>query len=458
MLNQLTGHRPVLHATCDANLGQVPPQRPKPRGTWLIDFPALSDRMASLLAKGDTTGDYGVASWGDKRRRSATSHAITAAAAAGCARFGWTRSQFLEAMLQRPSPCGDHARQMGHEQGVRYLDRVWKRALTFIDRQVISCRGDAVADLMALRDAIASCTWRGIAGSTALRVLMAHWHAAKRAGGRVYTLSYREAAEIAGCTARTAYLAVKFRLRRWLRLVERGEGETASTWRLIDGFRAVPGYVAQASNPSFGGAPSGGAIDPAVIERLMGLDAFAHRGLGSSSLKILAALHLQSRQAPKDLTETAMVSLATVYRHLARLAEHGLATKEGDGTLWRLTPLASRAMSDAREGWDEIASDIGTYGTLWRRQQLHRDERAIWQGYVYPRIQERRMPDVTPVRGDEVDDSWVVDGRRVVDPQTGEIIPNLVVASDHRLLFLDHDPDYEELVGSPVPVPGCSTG
>lgn len=186
-----------------------------------------------------------------------------------------------------------------------------------------------------------------------------------------------------------------------------------------------------------------GELDGAVIERLMSLDAFAHRGLGASSLKLLAALHRRDPQSVAELTETALVSTATAYRHLSRLAEHGLVTRE-DG-LWALTETAAEALSGAWEGWETVAAEVGTYGTSWRRQQAHKDQRAVWHGMVVPRLRERRMPDVVPVRGDEVQQDWVVDGC-AIDPATGEIIEDLVVASDGRFLLVVDEPDYDELM------------
>jgi hypothetical protein len=92
-----------------------------------------------------------------------------------------------------------------------------------------------------------------------------------------------------------------------------------------------------------------------------------------------------------------------------------------------------------------VAAEVGTYGTAWRRQQAHKDQRAVWHGMVVPRMRERRMPDVTPVRGDEADQRcrW---GSEVIDPTTGEVIEDFVVASDGRYLLLVEDLDYDELV------------
>ncbi|MFD7835576.1 winged helix-turn-helix domain-containing protein [Streptomyces sp. NPDC059761] len=400
------------------------------------------------MIEGDTRQEYGTStSSSSKTEKSRHRHAVTAATAAGCKRYGWTLQQYSEAMLDQPSKAGDHARSMSPRKAINYIERVWERATELVSKQgVITSRPDAIVDLIDLRDRISNLTWRGTAGSTALRVLLAHWRAAKRAGGRVYTLSYREAAEYAGCSVRTAYLATTKRLTKWLELLDSGAGDQGSTWRLLDGdsqhrhtFRgAQPGGASQDVSEV-----RNGELDGAVIERLMSLDAFAHRGLGSSSLKLLAALHLRNGQTAAELTETAMVSTATAYRHLARLSEHSLVTNTCG--LWELTVTASEALTGAWDGWNEVAAVIGTYGTAWRRQQAHRDQRAVWQGMVLPRIRERRMPNVTPIRGDEPPAEWVNDNH-AVDPQTGEIINDLVVASDGRFILVQDDLDYDDLL------------
>jgi DNA-binding MarR family transcriptional regulator len=452
----------VPHASRDRNLGQLSATAPTMSASeldlhpkhWIRRFPALSPRMTALMIEGDKNFQYGSSdSRSSKTTKSNHSHAVVAASAAACARFGWSQAQFVEAMLDTPSTAGQHARRMvlhkDRDHAVNYVERVWERAETLVEsKTMIAARPDAILDLIALRDRISSADcWRGIAGSTALRVLMAHWHAAKRSGGRMYTLSHREAAEIAGCTTRTAYVASTKRLAGWLKLVESGSGDKGSTWLLLDG------HVSQQRHSSMGAQPEGGTpsvsnlrngdLDGSVIERLMSLDAFAHRGLGSSSLKLISALSLRDGQSAAELMENAMVSQATAYRHLNRLATYDLVLAT-DG-LWTLTEKALEALRDPQETWDTVAFEIGTYGTSWRRQQLHKAEREVWNGMVLPRMRERRMPNVVPIRGDEVDAEWILDDQ-VVDPVTGEIIPDLVVACDGRLMMVVEEPDYEELV------------
>ncbi|MET7363295.1 MarR family winged helix-turn-helix transcriptional regulator [Streptomyces sp. NPDC005562] len=386
----------------------------------------------------------------DKSTRNNHGHAVTCALATATARAGWNKSQYIEALLGS-SKGGNHAKAMrhnkGHEEAEPYLERVWERAKAFTGVSTISDRKDAIADLMRLRAEISAMPWRGTAENTALRVLMAFWHAAMKAGGRAFTLSYREAAEIAGCTVATAHRAVKKRLiNRWLRLMESSKGESGSTWCLLNGShkRNTPKGAPASPCPSDVSSVRNMEIDPAVIHRLMGLDAFAHRGLGMSSLKVLAALAARDGQTVKDLVDSACMSSATAYRVVKLLAKHDLTVRVGE--VWQLTETAQKALSEAWEGWDLVADREGTLGTLKRRQALHRAQREAWLTVTLPRLRERRMPSVTPIRGDEVQGcSW--DGT-AFDPSTGEVFPDLVVASDGRFLFIgsEPEPDYETLV------------
>ncbi|MFD8654182.1 helix-turn-helix domain-containing protein [Streptomyces mirabilis] len=404
--------------------------------------------MAGVLIDGDTEYRYGSTDASSLQSSKAKhGHAITAAIAAAAVRHRWTRDQFTEALIDWPSTGGNHVRNMSMPSAHKYIDKVWDRAVKCVGSGVaVGSRQDSVIDLIELRDKITSSSWRGTTASTALRVLMAHWKAAYRAGGRIYTLSYREAAEMAGCTARTAYIATTQRLKGWIRLMESGAGEKGSEWMLFGG-RSQQRHTPKGAQP--GGAQSNvsnlrnGDLDGAVLTQLMSLDAFAYRGLGASSLKLLAALSRQDRQTAVELTESAMLSVATAYRHLKRLADHGLVTR--DGSLWTLTETATEALSGAWDGWDDVAAHVGTDGTSQRRLELHKAQRLIWHEITLPRLRERRMADVTPIRGDEADSRWTW-GNEVIDPVTGEIISDLVVASDGKLLVAEEELSYEELM------------
>jgi hypothetical protein len=400
---------------------------------YLSSLPILSPRMRALVVEGDVEGTYSIKAkkWRDKSFKDTHGHSVTTAIATAAARTGWKFQQLRDVLLDSPAKGGNHARnkayRRGYDKAVDYLARVWEHAQKVVSESSIASRQDSFADLIRLRDRIGSLAWRGTASSTALRLLMACWHAAYRSGGRRFSLSYREAAELAGCTLATAYKVINRRLRGWLRLLETGEGESGSTWYLLDGSRS---------------AEQAGDLDAGVIGRLMGLDAFAHRGLGSSSLKVIAALHVEDGQDAADLAVNASMSRATVYRHAGLLVGFGLVTKV-DGA-WHLTETALEALSGDWDGWDKAAAELGTLGVTGRRRALHRAQRAAWLDRVLPRLRQRRAPDVEPVRGDEAPPD-LVQGNLVIDPVTGEVLDDFVVASDGRLLFVQDEPDYDEL-------------
>lgn len=394
--------------------------------------------MTALLVDGDVAGTYLRGSRDSQRGRSDHDHAVMAAIATGAARAEWDFPTFRSALLDTNSGAGQPARAYAHRKGydavLKYIQRVWTRAQTHVSKvDPFTSRTDALVDLLGLRDSIARSSWRGSGQGTALRILMAHWHTAYRLGGRRYTLSYREMAELAGCTVTTAMTAVR-RLGRWLRLLEKGAGEAGSTWLLID----LP------SQRSSSGRDDDEVMDLQVIERLMGLDAFAHRGLGASSLKVLAALAGRRALTAAEVSEVAAVSPATAYRHLNRLRGHGLLTKDGD--VWQLAQEALDALQGDWEGWHDIAAQEETYGTSWRRRQLHRDQRVGWLSVTLPRLREHRRPATASPYVDQPPCEWVSDGGILVDPVTGEVVEGLVVARDGRMIMVDEEPDYDELL------------
>ncbi|WP_237519947.1 MarR family winged helix-turn-helix transcriptional regulator [Streptomyces sp. HUCO-GS316] len=68
-------------------------------------------------------------------------------------------------------------------------------------------------------------------------------------------------------------------------------------------------------------------IESTVIGRLMGRDAFAHHGLGSSALVIIGPLHARPAQTIGELVGSASVSRAIAHRALRRLADHACAAR-----------------------------------------------------------------------------------------------------------------------------------
>ncbi|MGX1471460.1 UNVERIFIED_CONTAM: hypothetical protein RKD50_000268 [Streptomyces canus] len=92
-----------------------------------------------------------------------------------------------------------------------------------------------------------------------------------------------------------------------------------------------------------------------------------------------------------------MVSRATIYRTLRRLADHGLVHHSGE--TWTLAPRALegfgssslKAATDENakpaQGWDSVAKRHGTTGVAAQRKALHAAERAAYRD-VLARLSE----------------------------------------------------------------------
>ncbi|WP_246144328.1 MarR family transcriptional regulator [Actinacidiphila oryziradicis] len=197
-------------------------------------------------------------------------------------------------------------------------------------------------------------------------------------------------------------------------------------------------------------------IDSTVISHLMALDAFAHHGLGSSALMVIAALHARPGQTVTELIATSSVSRATVYRALRRLAAHGLV--QHDGEAWDLAPRALEGIGNGHleagtapavppaRGWDDIAQRYGTAGVAAHRTAVHAAERAAYRAALERRAEHRNealvimhggQPVLVPAtRADEVPLEWRGPGGGVIDPATGRTVEEWKVATDGRLILI----------------------
>jgi hypothetical protein len=199
----------------------------------------------------------------------------------------------------------------------------------------------------------------------------------------------------------------------------------------------------------------------------MAHDAFAHQGLGSSALVILAALHANPHQSAGDLVATSAVSRATTYRTLQRLA--GLGLVHQTGPLWALAPRALEGMGNSLAetatglpaspvlGWDAVALLCGTTGIAEERRLFHAAERAAYRAAL-EQLASHRSPAlvvvrdgrtivVPSVRPDEIPAAWHAPGGIVVDPSTGLMVPGWRVATDGRLIHISpgDERSYDEL-------------
>ncbi|WP_155058859.1 transcriptional regulator [Streptomyces blattellae] len=418
-------------------------------------------------------------------------HRITAAIACHVARAGGTVDELTQLLLHPDHEGGRHSRHIalrsGQARALDYIRRVWTSASAAVaSTRVLESRQQAHEVLAALRDRIETTPWRGERGRTALRVLRAHLNFAEIAGGPLHHASERQTAEEAGVsrtTLRVVYETV-LKPRGWLRRLRVGHGREGSTWYLGDGSAYRAGVSASLSrfrttqyppDPALEEWPTpetraAADIDSTVIGRLMGHDAFAHHGLGSSALVIIGALHARPAQTIGELVGSASVSRATAYRTLRRLAGHGLVHHSGE--TWSLAPRAlegfSTSLPDAvprptahpAQGWDAVAQQYDTTGVAARRKALHAAERAAYREAL-ERLAEHRskamviVRDGRPVlvpapRPDEIPSAWHAPGGRVLDPITGRAAPDWRIATDGRLILITpaDQRSYDELAAA----------
>ncbi|MGI5454301.1 helix-turn-helix domain-containing protein [Streptomyces sp. CA-249302] len=418
-------------------------------------------------------------------------HRITSAIACHVARASGTVDQLTQLLLHPDHEGGRHARNIalrsGQAHALAYIGRVWASATAAVSSTtMLESRHHAYEVLAALRDRIETTPWRGERGRTALRVLRAHLNFAEIAGGPLHHASERQTAEEAGIsrtTLRAVYETV-LKPQGWLRRLRTGHGREGSTWYLAEAgpdrhsipappsrFRTTqyPPDLAleEWTTPETGTTAD---LDSTVIGRLMGHDAFAHRGLGSAALVIIGALHARAAQTVTELVGSSSVSRATLYRTLRRLADHGLVTHSSE--TWTLAPralegfgdlhpeAAADKISEPARGWDAVATRHRTAGVASRRKAVHAAERAAYQRAL-ERLSEHRSKAVVIVRDgrqvlvpaprpDEIPAAWHAPDGCVLDPVTGRAAPDWRIATDGRLILITpaDQRSYDELTAA----------
>ncbi len=462
----------------------------------------LPRAAADLVLLGDLTGRYAAGSYSrldtdgralvlreDRTGAAEHGHRITAAIACHVARAGGTVHELTQLLLHPDHEGGRHARTIalrsGQARASNYIQRVWASArATVTDAVAVESRHHADAGLAAIRDLAETTPWPGERGRTAFRVLRAHLNFTEAAGGRRHAASERQAAEEAGIsrqTLRNAYEAV-LKPAGWLQRLRVGRGTEGSTWYLGTGpERSTHPRLSRSQTTQFPPDRELGEwsppetrttanVDSTVIGQLMGHDAFAHHGLGSSALMIISSLSVRAHQSISELIHTASVSRATAYRTLKRLVTHGLARQIGE--TWALTPRALEGIGTPppeaviapavvrTRGWNDVARQFKTLGVAASRKALHAAERAAYlavleklsthrkQAMVIVRDGRRIL--VPAPRADEIPATWHGPGGRVIDPASGRIDPGLRVATDgHLILITPADQlSYDDLVAA----------
>ncbi|MEV6588762.1 MarR family winged helix-turn-helix transcriptional regulator [Streptomyces acidicola] len=483
---------------------QAEPQRRLSHPYGRLGLHQLRPAAAELILLGDLTGRYATGSYSrlgadgrtlvpreDRQGAADHGHRITAAIACHVARVGGTVDELTRLLLHPDHEGGRHpqhiALRSGLSRALDYIHRVWDSASAAVSSTtMLESRHHAHEVLAALRDRIETTPWRGERGRTALRVLRAHLTFAEIAGGPLHHASERQTAEEAGIsrtTLRAVYETV-LKPRGWLRRLRVGHGREGSTWYLDDGSADHHGDSASLSrfrttqyppDPALEEWPTPETgttadIDSTVIARLMGRDAFAHHGLGSSALLVIGALHLRPHQTVGELIGTSSVSRATTYRTLRRLAEHGLVHHTAE--TWALTPRAldgfgnslpeavTSTGAEPAQDWDEVAERLETAGIAAQRKARHATQRAAYREAL-ERLAEHRSKAVVIVRDgrpvlvpaprpDEIPSAWLATDGSVLDPATGQPAPDWRVATDDRLILITpaDQRSYDELAAA----------
>ncbi|MFC8021049.1 helix-turn-helix domain-containing protein [[Kitasatospora] papulosa] len=427
--------------------------------------------MHKLLVLGDQDAAYAMGNLQRGGKNSAASDhawAITRALAADAVRVGWSRASFLQVMLDGPYKAGQHARTLQHRRGydkaAAWLQRSWDGAQQYVQStDPLTTRQDFHAALAAFRARIECTPWKGVAGKTDLRNLIARMEICSRSGSWDHTVSERDLAERMGCSRTTARTSNQRLLAaKMLRQLDNGSPTEGARWMLISHLPSTTSHHwSTPKGPEAGGAMSGpdvrqpdtGAdIDSRTAGQLMHLDAFAHHGLGSSGLAILAALSERDSQSLTELQASASVSRPTAYRQLGKLKTFGLI--HHDGELYHLSPTALKGMGAATDecadpvaDWAETAERLGTTGTAERRRRHHEAQRIHWRHEQVRLAEHRRATLQAPLPHPAVAQPQYVraDGC-AINPTTGEVITGLFVASDGRWIW---DDGHDECVSSP---------
>lgn len=413
-----------------SGIGQVGPVTPDRRPGWHSKIPSqLSARMRALVVEGAGMERYreGGSDGGSGAGRD--THRVTSAIAFGFARAGADRLALRDVLLASPAAGGallrDLARAKGHDHAVRYLDRVWQRAVRkTAESAPIRERRDAVVELAKLRTAIEVFPWAGQAGQTDRANLLFRLGMCERAGGMDHDVSQRQLALGIGASESTAKRSDKRLIEAgWLWRVQQGSSEGASKWRLgrpvsrtvevpspVDPNRQVgheaPGYldgVNRRQTPAT--VPAAPSQDPAeldfrLLSDLMSRDAFRVRGLGRTCAELLAALAYRDGQTALELAASTRRHRATVHARLARLLEHHLVVKVGE--LYHLADgvleiPAARQQGSRLPAWrpadrlDEVAAELGVFGASYRQWCLYAFDR-IAAADVYRRVREHARP------------------------------------------------------------------
>ncbi len=285
-----------------------------------------------------------------------------------------------------------------------------------------------IAELSAWWERTSAAEWPGLAGSSRLRVLAGLFLLALGAGKVTLAESLRQVSEACGLSHATVWRH-RAALAPWAVLVSRGDRRTGTRhqWRLRLG--ASPRAQGETSPQTRrGGAlhrSGSGLFHSARLPVAGTLTDPTHDvwGRWSGGWRLFCLLSEEERVTARELAEATGYAVGTIRRSLARLADMGLAERDGD-LAWRLIPEAVPRAEDVGE-WAE------------RRRRRHCDQRELYRQYRAHRLaaweaaRERQAvpgneevpPPADPETGEVASLSTppVAQPPPGIDPETGEI-------------------------------------
>jgi len=320
--------------------------------------PRLPSTVLQLLRFGDLHGRYA--------SRSELIQAITNAAY----EWVWDFGALFLLLMDTENVAGEKIREkeaLTKGSGESYLKGSWDKAAIFVGGRQRVLVGHNVKQLAGhLRGLSARMS---NLSATEFVVLDAHLQIMGRAKSTTYTLSMRQAAELAGCDKNTARNATK-------KLVIKGflappkysiDDVTPSTWSIhIDIFHTVTSSRAidishtVTSSRSF----KGGCEEEYVWGMSPSHDVFSNSGLNKTCYRLLRVFVIGYRTT-KEIAEVMGVSVKTVQRSLKALTKVGLIKTDTSGRLHVVL-----------KDLDLIANELGVAGTEKKRKEAHSKERS----------------------------------------------------------------------------------
>jgi DNA-binding MarR family transcriptional regulator len=221
-------------------------------------------------------------------------------------------------------------------------------------RNATECR-NLIARIQERADSQA---WPGKAGASARVVLQALIGIADRAANSTFTASRRQIAVESGLSRKASDAAIRRLVDGgWVSCVRRGRGQWPSRWRLLDD-------TCGAVDASDGSRDDGVYRANGPLVQPPRHDVWRWAGLGKNGWRIVRALDPEHGVAPSQLATALNIHRSTVWRNLAKLAQHHLAIRDPDGRWRRAKNL----------DLDQVAQELAVTGTGDRQRKRHRLE------------------------------------------------------------------------------------